>query len=318
MKMLDTLSVRAALPWKGLIKSIEALFADGASVPARQILSVDNPGGKDGALLLMPAWKPGETLGVKAVTFFPGNSEHGLSTISAVYLLFDGKTGHIRAVCDGDEITVRRTAATSAAAAKRLARKTVKRLLVVGSGQLAPNMAEAHAAVRKYESIEIYGRSRDKAESVVARLVAAGLPARVSGDLEASVRAADVVSCCTSATQPLIRGEWLKPGVHLDLVGGFKDDMREVDDAAIALASIFVDEKPHALLAGDLAQPIRSKVIGERAILAEFRDLVLGVHGGRASLDEITLFKSVGHGLEDLAAGRMIASMLDKGSSTIS
>lgn len=310
IKLLNAEDVRHRLPWEGLIAAIEAQFAEGAQVPPRSVFDVANPKGENGALLLMPAWSEGDTLGVKAVTFFPGNSARGLSTISAAYLLFDGVTGQIRAVCDGDEITVRRTAATSAAAAKRLARPDARRLLVVGTGQLAPNMAEAHAAVHAYDCIDVFGRTRDKAAAVVARLAAAGLPARLAEDLESAVRAADVISCCTSATVPPVRGAWLKPGTHLDLVGGFRDDMREVDDATIAAASLFVDERPGALKSGDLAQPIRDQVIRESDIRADFRALVSGVHAGRASAQEITLFKSVGHGLEDLAAGRMIARTL--------
>ncbi|HRJ68333.1 MAG TPA: ornithine cyclodeaminase family protein [Beijerinckiaceae bacterium] len=310
MTQLNAEDVRRRLPWDRLIGAIEAQFSEGAQVPPRPVFDVANPKGQAGALLLMPAWTEGETLGVKVVTFFPGNSELGLSTISAAYLLFDAATGQIRAVCDGDEITVRRTAATSAAAARRLARSDAKRLLVVGSGQLAPNMAEAHAAVRGYDVIEIFGRSRDKAAAVVSRLVRAGLPARVADDLEASVRAADVVSCCTSATVPPVQGTWLRPGTHVDLVGGFRDDMREVDDTAVARASLFVDERPGALKSGDLAQPIRAGLLRESDIRADFRELVTGSHVGRTSAQEITLFKSVGHGLEDLAAGRMIARTL--------
>lgn len=306
MKVFDAASVRAALPWPELIAAIEALFVRGASVPQRQALTIEGTGGADGTLLLMPAWIGGDSIGVKAVTFFPGNSALGLSTISAAYLLFDGRTGAIRAACDGDEITVRRTAATSAAAAKRLARPDAARLLVVGAGQLSANMAEAHAAVRAYRTIEIYARKADKAAEVVERLRAEGIAATVAADLEASARAADVISCCTSATSPVICGRWLKPGAHLDLVGAFKADMRECDDEAVRRATIFVDARPGALLAGDLSQPIAAGVIAESAICADFRDLVAGEHPGRSSENEITLFKSVGNAIEDLAAGRLI------------
>ena len=308
MKTYDEAAVRQALPWGRLIEAIERLFVSGADVPQRQALTIPNPKGDDGVLLLMPAWIGGDSIGVKAVTFFPGNTQRGISTISAAYLLFDGDTGAIKAAMDGDAITVRRTAATSAAAAKHLARKEARRLLVVGTGQLSANMAAAHAHVRSYDAIEIYGRSREKAEAAVAALLAEGVRATVCADLEASARAADVIACCTSATAPVLRGAWLKPGCHVDLVGGFKEDMREADDDVVRRASIFVDARPGALLSGDLAQPIRAGVICEAAVLGDFRDLVGGVHPGRRSDAEITLFKSVGNALEDLAAARVIAT----------
>jgi ornithine cyclodeaminase len=308
MKTYDAAAVERALVWPKLIEAIERLFVAGADVPQRQVLSIPNPKGEDGVLLLMPAWVGGDAIGVKAVTFFPGNVARGISTISAAYLLFDGETGAIRAAMDGDAITVRRTAATSAAAAKRLARADAKRLLVVGTGQLSANMAAAHAAVRRFDSIEIYGRSAEKAAGVVEALAREGIAATLCRDLETSARAADVISCCTSATQPVILGAWLKPGAHLDLVGAFKDDMRETDDAAVARASLFVDALPGALLSGDLAQPIRAGVIGEGAIRADFRALASGAHPGRTSETEITLFKSVGNAIEDLAAARLIVA----------
>lgn len=305
MNIFKTQAVEQALPWPGLIEAIEKLFLQGAEVPQRQALTIQLPGGGEGTLLLMPAWIGGDSIGVKAVTFFPGNTALGLSTISAAYLLFDGATGAIRAAMDGDAITVRRTAATSAAAAKRLIRPDARRLLVIGTGQLSANLIEAHATVHAYDHIEVYGRSPGKAQAVVAAVGKAGITATVATDLEASVRSADVISCCTSATSPVVHGAWLKPGAHLDLVGAFKDDMRECDDETVRRAAIFVDARPGALLAGDLSQPLRADVITETAILADFRDLVSGTHPGRRNAAEITLFKSVGNALEDLAAARM-------------
>lgn len=307
MKMYDQAAVTAALPFPALIEAIEALFRRGADVPQRQVLSISQPSGEAGTLLLMPAWIGGDAIGVKAVTFFPGNTKRGISTISAAYLMFDGETGAIRAAMDGDAITVRRTAATSAAAAKYLAREDAKRLVVIGTGQLSANMAAAHAAVRGYERIGIYGRRAQKAREVVKSLGEEGIEAEVIPDLETAVRAADVVSCCTSATTPVFDGTWLKPGAHVDLVGAFKDDMRECDDATIRRAEIFVDARPGALLAGDLAQPIRAGLITEQDIRADFRELVTGVHPGRTDQEAITLFKSVGNAIEDLAAARLIA-----------
>ncbi|HRK23680.1 MAG TPA: ornithine cyclodeaminase family protein [Beijerinckiaceae bacterium] len=307
MQLYDAGVVQAALNWPDLIAAIEQHFAAPVEVPQRQVLTIANPKGENGVLLLMPAWLGGDSIGVKAVTFFPGNTAKGISTISAAYLLFDGETGAIRAAMDGDAITVRRTAATSAAAAKRLARTDARRLLVIGTGQLSEHMASAHAAVRVYESIEIHGRDPAKASAVAGALRRSGLAASVALDLEASVCRADVISCCTSASTPLFPGAWLQPGCHVDLVGSFKDDMREVDDEAVRRSAIFVDAKPGALLSGDLAQPLRDGVINEGHILADLADLVSGRHPGRGNAAMITLFKSVGNAREDLAAARLIA-----------
>lgn len=307
MQMFDAAAVRAALPWPALIAALEEMFARGADVPQRQSLTIANPKGDDGTLLLMPAWIGGDSIGVKAVTFFPGNTAIGLATINAAYLLFDGANGRLKGVYEGDELTVRRTAAASAVAAKRLARADAQHLLVVGTGQLSANMAAAHASVRAFIRIEIYGRSPDKAAAVVAALAEEGLKAVICEDLAASAAAADVISCCTSATEPVVRGAWLKPGAHLDLVGAFKGDMREADDEAVTRASLFVDLRPGAILAGDLAQPLAAGIIAESDIRADLKDLVTGAHPGRTGEDEITLFKSVGYALEDLAAARLIA-----------
>lgn len=307
MRTYDDSAVRAALPWPNLIAAIEALFVAGAEVPQRQALTIKQPSGEEGTLLLMPAWIGGDSIGVKAVTFFPGNSARGISTISAAYLLFDGTTGAIRAAMDGDAITVRRTAATSAAAAQYLARQDAETLLVIGTGQLSANLAAAHASVRSFRTISIYGRNPEKSAAVVEALASEGLTATVAPDLERAVRAADVISCCTSANTPVLQGAWLKPGCHVDLVGAFKDDMRECDDDTVRRASIFVDVRPGALLAGDLSQPIRAGVISEADIRGDFKDLAGRAHAGRASLTEITLFKSVGNAIEDLAAARLVA-----------
>ncbi|MCA0422900.1 MAG: ornithine cyclodeaminase family protein [Proteobacteria bacterium] len=311
MKSYDAKAIHAALPFADLIPAVEALFRQGAEVPERQVLTIQQPAAEAGTLLLMPAWIGGDAIGVKAVTFFPGNTKRGLSTISAAYLLFDGATGAIRAAMDGDAITVRRTAATSAAAAQYLARNDAKNLLVIGTGQLSQAMTAAHASVRPYQSIGIFGRQPARAEAVVATLADQGIRAVVVTELEAAARGADVISCCTSAAEPVIRGAWLKPGAHVDLVGAFKADMRESDDETVRRASIFVDVRAGALLSGDLAQPIRDGVIGEADIRADFRALVTGAHPGRISDQEITLFKSVGNAIEDLAAAKLIAGGRD-------
>ena len=309
MRFLDAAAVRAATPWPELIAAIaEVLAEEDLNSPERHVHPVGLPDGGEGALLLMPAWIDRELIGVKTVTYFPSNANTAAPTVNAAYLLLDGRTGQLSAVLDGDELTDRRTAAISALAAHHLARAGTERLLVVGTGRLSPNMARAHAAVRPLTDIEIWGRRPEAAEAVAEQLRAEGLPARATTDLGAGIQQADIVSCVTGATSPLVRGELLAPGTHLDLVGSFQPDMREADDAAVARATIFVDTVGGASLSGDLAQPLADGVITETSITAHLRALATGDHPGRTSDDEITLFKSAGFAAADLAAARLALS----------
>ena len=306
MRLLDAAAVRAATPWPELIAAIaEVLAGEHLTSPERHVHPVGLPDGGEGALLLMPAWIDRELIGVKTVTYFPSNAGTAVPTVNAAYQLLDGRTGQLSAVLDGDELTDRRTAAISALAVDHLARAGAQRLLVVGTGRLAPNMARAHAVVRPLTGIEIWGRRPEAAETVAEQLRAEGLPARSIADLDAGVRRADIVSCVTGATEPLVRGELLAPGTHLDLVGSFQPDMRESDNAAAARATIFVDTVAGASLSGDLAQPLADGVITEASITADLRALASGDHLGRTSAEEITLFKSAGFAAADLAAARL-------------
>ena len=245
-------------------------------------------------------------IGVKAVTYFPTNAGTPTTTINAGYLLFDGGSGRLAATLDGDELTVRRTAAVSALAAGYLARPDARRLLVVGTGQLAPALALAHAHGRDLTSLEVWGRRPARAQAVVDVLDREGVRAAVAGDLDAAVARADLISCVTGATEPLVAGRQLQPGAHLDLVGSFRSDMREADDDAVRRSAVFVDTRPGALRSGDLSQPVAEGVIGEGSIRADLADLVTGRHPGRENAQQITLFKSAGFALADLAAARLV------------
>ena len=306
MRIFDAAAVRAATPWPELIAAVaEILTVEAAAAPERHIHPVALPAGGEGSLLVMPAWIERELIGVKTVTYFPSNAGGSIPTVNAAYTVFDGRTGRVLAALDGDELTARRTAAISALAASRLARADARRLLVVGTGALSPCMARAHAAVRPLTGIEIWGRRPKAAASVAERLRAEGLPAEASTDLDDSVRRADIVTCVTGATRPVVRGELLAPGAHLDLVGSFRPDMRESDDAAVVRATVFVDTVAGASISGDLAQPLADGVIAEASIAADLRAVVSGDHPGRTSDDEITLFKSAGFALADLATARL-------------
>jgi len=306
MLLLDQEATRQALPWRPLIDGIQDMFVSGCEMPLRHHHDFDIPDEPSGTLLLMPAWVPGEFMGIKMVTVVPGNTTRALPAICGTYLISNARTGEVLAQMDGAELTARRTAAASALAASYLAKKEAKNHLIVGAGKLALNLVEAHAQTRDIQRVEIWARKPEKAQALVDEARALGHNALVAKSLEDGVRNADIISCCTLSTDPLVLGEWLKPGAHLDLIGAFKPDMRETDDEAVRKASLFADTIDGVLSeGGDIVQPIRDGVIEKDQILADLFQLCRGEHVGRQSDDEITLFKSVGAALEDLAAAKI-------------
>lgn len=302
MLVLDSAETRNALPFPQLIDALRAMFAGGGAAPPRHHHDMEVPGEASATLLLMPAWVAGRYFGVKMVSVFPGNGARGLPAIFGSYLLSSGLTGELLAVMDGGELTARRTAAASALASSYLSRPDASIMLMVGTGRLSLNLIEAHAVVRPLSRVLIWGRDRAKGEAIAQDAASFGVSVETVADLEAAARQADIISCATLSEEPLIRGDWLKPGAHLDLVGAFKPSMRESDDRAVARASLFVDTYEGALSeAGDILQPLKAGVISKEALKADLAELCGGLKTGRSSADEITLFKSVGASIEDLA-----------------
>ena len=246
-------------------------------------------------------------MGVKIVTVFPDNAAQGYPAVFASYVLMSAETGVPVAVFDGTEITLRRTAAASALASTYLSRGNSTRLLMVGTGNLAPHLIAAHATARPITDICIWGRRQEAAGRLAATLATSSYSITVSDNLEEAVGQADVISCATLTSDPLVKGEWLKPGQHLDLVGAFKPDMREADSEAVVRADVYVDTRIGAMSeAGEIVQGIDDGSIQASTIKGELRDLVTGNAGGRTSEESITLFKSVGTAVEDLAAAELV------------
>ena len=311
MLHISAADVDRALTFPGLVEVLRDAFRDGAVQPVRHHHAVERPGSAGSTLLLMPAWTDFKAtdsrdghVGVKIVTVSPDNNAIGKPAVMGLYLLLDGATGEPQALIDGQRLTQWRTACASALAASWLAREDASRLLVIGAGALSSFLAKAHSAVRPIGTIRIWNRTPANAERVAAELRAAGLPAEAASDLDAELSKADIVSSATISSSPLVRGALLKAGTHVDLVGGFTPDMREADDDAIRRARVFVDTRAGATKeAGDIVKPLASGVLKPEAIVAELAELARGQKKGRESADEITLFKSVGAALEDLAAG---------------
>ncbi|WP_166256665.1 ornithine cyclodeaminase family protein [Marinobacter salicampi] len=301
MQVISAREVAESLPWQALIERLAETFRQGVEAPPRHHHAMHRPDG-EATLLLMPAWEKAGYIGMKMVNVFPQNADHGLPAISGVYLLCEGQHGRPLACIDGSELTRRRTAAASALAARELARQDASSLLVVGTGKLAPMLVEAHAAVRPITRLRIWGRNPGKAAEL-ARTFADRFDSAAVGDLDEAVSEADIISCATLSTEALVHGRALKPGSHLDLVGAFRPTMRESDSDCFANAEVYVDTYAGALgEGGDILQAIQEGVFREQDIRAELAELLRGEGKGRTDDNAITLFKSVGASLEDLAA----------------
>lgn len=306
MLTLNASDIAEALDFPSTIEALREIFRQGCEMPVRHHHTIAVPEAESATLLLMPAWLRGRYVGVKAANVFPGNASIGRPAVNAAYLLFCGRTGELLALLDGGELTARRTAAASALASRFLARDDATHLLIVGTGRLARHLALAHSAARPIRRVTVWGRNPSKAAAVAGDLAAVGLDAKPAGDLSEAVARADIVSCATLSQAPLVRGTWLSPGTHLDLVGGFTPTMREADDEAVRRASVFVDTREGATAeAGDIVELIRQGILSPSEIRADLYELARGVHRGRAHRDEITFFKSVGAALEDLAAAAL-------------
>lgn len=301
MRVISAEEVALSLPWPALIERLARTFRAGVEAPPRHHHSLQRADG-EATMLLMPAWEKSGYIGMKMVNVFPQNAAAGLPAIAGVYLLCEGDHGRPLACIDGSELTRRRTAAASALAARELARTDASSLLIVGTGKLAPMLIEAHAAVRPITHVNIWGRNRAKAEAL-AELYRDRFEVEVVDDLDQAVANADIISCATLSTEALIRGQHLRPGSHVDLVGAFKPAMRETDGECFRRSEVFVDTYAGALgEAGDILQAIAEGAFAEQDIRAELAELLRGEKPGRTSEEAITLFKSVGASLEDLAA----------------
>jgi ornithine cyclodeaminase len=301
MRFFPAQDVHSALDFDRLADAIAATLVAAPVAPLRHAHTLSD----DDSLLLMPAWSA-RALGVKLVTVMPGNRAVSRATVNAIYVLFDRSSGAARAVIDGEALTLRRTAAMSLLAARYMARSDARNALIIGTGTLAPYMAHAHARGRRLTRLWIWGRRGEGAQTLAQRLRDEGLPAQAVEDLETAVRGADIISCATTSTQPIVHGAWIAPGTHLDLVGGFRRGMREADDEAVGRARIVVDTYAGALAeAADIVEPLERGVIQRDAIVAELAEIV-GGRPGRTGTAEITLFKSVGTAVADLAAAQLL------------
>jgi 1-pyrroline-2-carboxylate reductase [NAD(P)H] len=308
MKIVEADDVHRVLNFPDLVQALRATFGQPAGTPRRTVYQLDESDPYHDAFAVLPAWSS-EVIGVKAFTYLPSNAPKGRQILHSKILLFSRSTGAPLALVDGTSVTYWRTAAVAALASDYLARRDAERLLICGTGNLAPYMLLAHASVRSYSDIAVWGRDATKAAGVVRAVFArrSDLKVRVATELEAEARGADVISCATAAKEPLIRGDWVRPGTHTDFFGNHERKYRECDTELVAKSRLYVDSRANTMNeAGEILVPIEEGRIQESHLLGELADLCSGRVGGRCDNNEITLFKSVGTALSDLAAAAAV------------
>jgi len=306
MRFIDKDEVNNALDYPSLVEALRQAFISEIKVPPRHHHDLKNPKeGIDSTLLLMPAWEESEALGVKIATVSPANAKYNLPAIQGIYLLFDAQTGTIEALIEGKSLTAKRTAAASALASSYLSKKDSSSMLMIGTGALSAELIYAHASVRDIKDVYIWGRDKEKALKIVEKLKD-DFNIKAIDNIEDEISNVDIISCATLSIDPLVFGKYLKQGQHLDLVGSYKPNMREADDAVVIKSDIYIDTDMAKKESGDIKIPLETTVISENDIKADLFQLTRGENKGRESNSSITLFKSVGHGLEDLAAAKLV------------
>ena len=287
----------ARLDWLGLCDALEA----GHTRPRAEIADSFLYRGAD-TLLSRAAWIDGLGQLVKTATIFPGNAAHGKPAVNGSAALYSDSDGTLSAIVDFHLLTKWKTAGDSLCAARMLARKNSETILIVGAGTVAASLRQAYGALFPAARFVVWNRSREGAERLAARFP--GMD--VADDLEVAVRGADIITCATMATDPVIKGAWLRPGQHLDLIGAYRPDMREADDTALRRARIFVDSRATTIgHIGELKIPLAHRVIAEGDVLADYYDLESGTFSRRSG-DEITLFKNGGGAHLDLMTARYV------------
>ncbi len=312
-RFIDAATVARNLPFPELIEALRKAFAATDLVaPARNHYDLDTLGSGSPVLLSMPAWSSRLGIGTKLVTVYPDNHKLGLPSIHGLYVLMDAATGRPEAVFDAGELTARRTAAASALASRFLSRPDSRTLLMVGTGRLARVLPLAHAAVRPLQRVLVWGRSADKARETARFLQLQGLAAEPVGSVEQACAQADIISCATLSSQAILSGDWLRPGTHVDLVGSFTPRMREADDRVLRRADAVWCDTTQGVLAegGDIIQALASGALDANRIHGELADLCRAAQTPARAQRHITVFKSVGAALQDLAASRLCLDRL--------
>ncbi len=305
MKYFDMKAIQTALPYPLLVEALAQGLQQFAQTPARSFFS---PNQDASCVMIMPAWRPHQMMGVKLVSVWPENNAKGESAVSAVYVVISCLDGRPLAVLDGTELTLRRTAAAAALAAKRLARENSETLAVLGTGSLSVPLVQAHTDTMRFKNVLVWGRQFHKTQRVVKQLKELGIEVRAMGDLEETLALSDVVAVATTATEPFLKADWVKPGTHISLVGAFTPQMAEAEPVLMARSQLFADCRASVLeKGGEVFQAIKQGLVPDSDIIADLAELTAQSdrnwrHDGQA----ITVFKSVGFALLDLIAAEVV------------
>lgn len=315
MRMINRDQVHEHLDYRALVESLTQMYRNGCDAMDRMLMTQPTKDGSEGDFLMQPAWIRGQHFGIKIANIFTGNDAYGLPSIMGSYILFDGNTGEPLAYIDGTAETLVKTASNSATASNFLAREDSEVLLMMGAGNLAPYLIEAHSAVRPIKRVWIWNRTASKAQALAEKLDRPGYSVTAANDPEAAAQEADIVSCATFAAEPILHGAWLKAGAHVDLVGSYTPDLRESDDDVVRRAGrMFVDARFSTVEeSGDVIEALKSGIITEDDITDLF-ELASETRPGRRDDEEITVFKSGGGGHEDLAVAQMLYKLVENSS----
>ena len=307
ISQIDDAFIEKSTVFSELIQELKLGFSDNKTIiPMRHHHDFPNPEvNSDSTLLLMPAWNPSSDAGVKIVTVSPKNELFNLPSIQGTYIYFDSVKGTIKAIFEAKNLTAKRTAAASALASSYLSRENSSSMLMIGTGALSTNLIKAHSSVRPIKKVFIWGRNFKKAHAIALSLKKEKFDIEAINTIEERISEVDIISCATLSKVPLVLGKYLKAGQHIDLVGAYKKDMRESDDETISKSSVFVDTLQGGLKeSGDIVIPIENGILKADTIKADLFQLSSTEKNGRQTDNEITVFKSVGHALEDLVAAK--------------
>jgi ornithine cyclodeaminase len=311
MLQVDHSTVFNHLPYEDFIPYLQEAYTHDYTVPERSFRSfVNGVSDTPSTLLQMPAWEDGQYLGIKNVTLSPHNSQFDKPTLQGVYLLFEAKNGTSLAVFDASAITARRTAAKSAVASSFLSRQDSEVLLMVGTGTLSTELIQAHSTVRPIKEVIIWEHTQGKGQKVIERLPGMDQQFSITDRLSEAVPKADIISVATMAVVPIINGQWLEPGQHVDGVGAYRTDMREMNDEVLERSTLFVDHNDAFEETGDLLIPLEEGIIEESDARATLFELCRKEKSISRDNEEITFFKSTGHALEDLSAAVFVYEQL--------
>lgn len=311
MQVISAGQVDAVLNFPDLIETLAAGFAAPFEMPARQMLELAPAQGHD-CLALLPAWTD-RLIALKAFTYLPGNAANGEPVLHAQVLVFDRRNGRPLAQLEGRSITRWRTAAVSALATRLLARPDARRLLLLGSGALAAPLVQAHLSVRPLDEVLIWGRRPAQVAARIEALQTQGCAARLlaAEDLSTAQRAADVIVAATGSGEPLVFGEHVSPGCHVDLLGNHRPDQRECDTALVQRARIYVDSRANVMReAGELIIPMQQGLLDADQVRGELADLCRMARPPQREPGTITVFKSVGTALADLLCSQLVLARL--------